>query len=144
MRFPFLPTVLAVSLALTVGAVQAKTIVASGMQVLECTFVGGRVNWITDKLYILRDVKTNEIQVYDGVIDYLFKKPIKATVVKDTSGRLELDWLIKNAPGQNGGAVPVSFHAILLKPEMKVLEKAVVSGYDNKESRSGPCVPSTK
>lgn len=143
MKSGLLFSALSLGLALLAGGVAAKTSPAAGEQVLECNFVGGVEDWITNRLYIARDLKTNEIKVLDGVVHQMYKKPFPVNVIQDTSSRLEIDWTIKNAPGVRSSA-SVIFHVTLLKADMKVLEKAVVSGFDNKESRSGTCAIYTK
>jgi hypothetical protein len=139
MRFIPLLSALPIALGLMTGATLAKTAPVATQQIYDCTFVGGEVDWITDRLFIVRDLKTQEIKVFDAVIKHTFKDPIKATVVQDTATRLELDWQIANAPGVRSSAT-VKYHAIFLKGPMQIIEKAVVSGFDNKENRSGTCV----
>lgn len=138
MRYSSLLVALSCALALLPGAVTAKTSPAAASQVYECHFVGGEVDWIKDKLFIVRDLKTNEIKVLDPIINRVFKKPIPAKVVLDSASRLEIDWTMANLPGTRGSTT-VDYHMIFLKAQSTVSEKAVVRGFDNKESRSGTC-----
>lgn len=135
-----LPLALPLGLALAAGGAEAKTAPPENLQVLDCTFTNGDPNLIGDRLFILRDVATNEISVFDGVVKEVYKAPMKAKVRLDNANRLEIDWIVENV-SFGTSKEQVSFHATLLKADMKIFEKSIVGAFENRESRDGTCKP---
>lgn len=138
MKIGTLLQALPLALALLAGGAGAKTAPVAKVQILECNFVNGDANLIGDKLFLLRDLATNDIWVFDGVVKSVYKDPIKARVVQDNANRLEIQWVVENVQFTTS-RVPVSFHATLLKAEMKIVEKSIAGAFENREHRDGSC-----
>jgi hypothetical protein len=130
---------LALPMALIGGAVMAKITVPPGAVVYLCE-MASQDNLSPDKVAVIRDPKTNEIQVFDGVIKTVYAAPIKAEIIGDTPARLDLNWTVKGLP-LNGATVhgTVFYGLTMMKATLDATERVVLAGYDNKENGKGTC-----
>jgi hypothetical protein len=128
-----------VAVVLTTSGAAAKTQPKAAEQVYDCKMTTGRNNLIPDRILIIRNLATNEINVLDGVIYFIQKKPMQAKVKADTATRLDLAWTVQHYPLTRNQESTGIFSLTFLKGDLSVHENIVLAGYDNAENRSGTC-----
>ncbi|OZA16748.1 MAG: hypothetical protein B7Y02_02895, partial [Rhodobacterales bacterium 17-64-5] len=109
-------------------------------QIYDCNMTTGADNLIPGRVLIIRDLATNQISVFDGLIKYLQDKPMVAKVKVDSPTRLELGWTVKHLPLTKGAEGMGIFALTFIKGDLRAHESVVLAGYDNAENRSGTCV----
>ncbi|MGV8986255.1 MAG: hypothetical protein ACOH2H_08235 [Cypionkella sp.] len=130
---------LLVGLAFIPAAASAKTTVPADLEVYNCNQTGGSSNLMSGRIFIIRHKATNEIEVYDRVIDFVYKKPIAAKVKGDTSSRLDLGWRVEHVPLQRSRTGTAIYNLTFIKATHSYNEGVVLAGFDNNENSSGAC-----
>lgn len=137
---------LALALALAAGLclsqAAAKTPKSPSYAALDCAMSMGEHNVIAPNVIVLRNLATNEITVYDGLIKQIYDKPIPAKVNLDNDTRLVISWVVKGLRGSNVTmGVKVEYTLVIIKATNIAVQKSTVAGYDNHEKASGRCAP---
>jgi hypothetical protein len=120
------------------SAAGAKTI--PGKQVYDCKMTSGVNDFIPDQMFIVRDIATQAIDVYDPVINRVVKRPIAAKVSVDTPKRLEIGWTLTHVPLQRGGDGTAIYALTFIKSTQNYYESVIVAGHRNTESTEGHCI----
>lgn len=136
---------LTVTLCLGASPALAKTEKKPLYEAYECNLDKGRANFMSTKVYLLRDVVTQERLIYDGPTNEVYGKPLPVTVKTDNAERLELSWSVKGLKaGGTSMKVTGRYFMIFFKKTLQASLKVTMSGYDNKDRLAGGCVLMTK
>jgi hypothetical protein len=117
---------------------QAKTQPVANSVVYECRMTSGRQNFIPPNMFFGRDLKTNEIKVWDSLIHDVSSTPVVATVLVDTPQRLQIGWALRNLESKGRGTINATFSLLFLKTTGVAVESVRV-GASQTETRDGTC-----
>lgn len=123
-----------------VGMTEAKAAPFGNAEVYDCTRTGGSRNLMSDRLLIIRDKTTGEIQVIDELIYTVHaKQPVPAKVKTDSATRLEISWTVDKIPMTNMVPGKALYRATFFKERLSYVEGVILAGYDNRENSHGTC-----
>ena len=127
-------------LALMPQMALAKKAVMAGVTAYDCKQTSGSENLMSKRFIIIRHTATNEIEVIDGLINYLYKKPIKAEVRTDTAQRLEIRWVVPNVPLHGTATTGRATFSVVFQNSTQAYTQGVdLAGFDNNEISGGSC-----
>jgi hypothetical protein len=130
----FLKTlVLAATLALSAGAVNARTIL--------CSTDAGRAQggWISDKYLFEFDLATGVATALDGVADYYEGGPVRADLGGSEDKKVTFSWLI-NAKSKSGQLTKMQYRASWFPSKNKLTVRGIPgAGYAGGFQASGTC-----
>lgn len=123
---------------LTAPWAEAKSKPPALTETHECQMTSGRQNFIPPNIFIYRDLKTNEITVWDSAIHDVSDKPVVATVTTDTPQRLQIGWTLRNVATKGRGTTTATFSLLFLKTTGVAVESVIMAGHQT-ENRDGTC-----
>ena len=125
--------------ALAVGVMFAADQAVANETIYDCALKKGpRGSWVGERAVFWIDVDKGKAQVIDGVVDYVYGKPLPARLDVRNNGNLMVSWSVDEAPGRNVQTI-VEYSAILIPKSGRVTINAVLPSYDNRSSGRGKC-----
>ena len=140
MGYPLRSIILAALLAFSGGVGQA------GELAIQCDFPRQELGeWISPTIFLGHKPGAKKAVVVDPLILAIYKKPIEAHVVIDTSERLEVKWSLKPIEAKDGTTVQKFRYRAVYHKKRKVMNAyAVPQGFDNQFHSRGKCRPSSR
>jgi len=100
----------------------------------------GSDGWTPDRVIFFVDAEKQTARVLDGVTQYVEGGPIDAKLQKRSETAYNINWVVRNIPSRNEGALTAEFSAILRPEKGRFSVTATVRGYDNSPRSQGRCV----